>query len=196
MPQSNRSAHQASIQAAKENVAPQVSHRGPSGRQRQPTEKIATLCAEEVAAMERHEAAKAWKLQRARRAIENSDDEGDGTDRSQSDDVDAPTTFTTQTIASKSVILKNKALAKCDRQLAAHAEAAREAEDLAERDRQCAVQAHAAHEAEYLAECDHQRAVQAHAAREAKYLAKRDHQLAAHAQAACKAEDTSDESVR
>ncbi|KAF8220647.1 hypothetical protein L208DRAFT_1382572 [Tricholoma matsutake] len=189
-------AHQASIQVAKENVAPQVSHRGPLGCQRQPTEKVATLRAEEVAAMERREAAKAQKLQHAHQAIENSDDEGDGTDRSQSDDVDAPTTFTTQTIASKSVILKNKALAKHDCQLAAHAEAARKAEDLAECDRQCAVQAHTAHEAKYLAECDRQRAVQAHAARKAKYLAKRDHQLVAHAQAARKAEDTSDESVR
>ena len=46
------------------------------------------------------------------------------------------------------MILKNKALTKCDRQLAAHAEAAHKAEDLAEHDGQCAVQAHAAHEAE------------------------------------------------
>ena len=54
------------------------------------------------------------------------------------------------------MILKNKALTKCDRQLAAHAEAACEAEDPANHDCQHAVQAHTAHEAEYLAKCDHQ----------------------------------------
>jgi hypothetical protein len=45
-----------------------------------------------VATTEWHEAAKAWKLQCACQAFENSDDKGDGTDRYQSDDVDAPTT--------------------------------------------------------------------------------------------------------